>query len=70
MSGNSWCTCTKKLPQGWNTKACPVHDRDDENEGKRRNDDALYDSTPLTDGEKMAIGWWHGINQGRGDSMG
>lgn len=24
---NSWCTCTRKLPQGYNTSGCPVHDR-------------------------------------------
>lgn len=36
----------------------------------RRNDDALYASRPLTDGERMAIGDWGGISQGRGDSMG
>jgi len=24
---NSWCTCTKAYPSGWNTDGCPVHDR-------------------------------------------
>lgn len=27
---NSWCTCRKKLPQGYDTSGCPVHDRDTE----------------------------------------
>lgn len=27
--GNSWCTCTRKLPQGWNMDGCPVHDKRD-----------------------------------------
>jgi len=25
--GNSWCTCRKKYPQGYDSTDCPVHGR-------------------------------------------
>lgn len=40
--GNSWCTCRKKLPQGYDTSGCPVHDRDQEKPESRSEIEFLY----------------------------
>lgn len=54
--GNSWCTCTRKLPQGFDKSGCPVHDRHD----KR---DTLHYEVPeievetITDDRGRTTGW-------------
>lgn len=42
----SWCTCSRAYPTGWNMKDCPVHDRKE----------VHYD--PLVDDELVEFALW------------